>query len=149
MKIQVQDSDKIILYLYNYFFKTEEKDIIVREIKKIFIRLIKNYHFKIGGIYDVLVYENKDYGTILEIEKKEELLFNPDLIDIKVRIIKDIDFYYKTSDYFIIENYNNIYYQDNYYYLKINDNLDLISLSEFGSIEYNLDNKIKSMIKVK
>ena len=149
MKIKVQDSDKIILYLYNYFFKTEEKDIIVREIKKIFIRLIKNYHFKIGGIYDVLVYENKDYGTILEIEKKEELLFNPDLIDIKVRIIKDIDFYYKTSDYFIIQNYNNIYYQDNYYYLKINNNLDLISLSEFGSIEYNLDKKIKSMIKIK
>ena len=149
MKIQVQDSDKIILYLYNYFFKTEEKDIIVREIKKIFIRLIKNYHFKIGGIYDVLVYENKNYGTILEIEKKEELLFNQDLIDIKVRIIKDIDFYYKTSDYFIIENYNNIYYQDNYYYLKINNNLDLISLSEFGSIEYNLDKKIKSMIKIK
>ena len=132
MKIQVQDSDKIILYLYNYFFKSEEKDIIVREIKKIFIRLIKNYHFKIGGIYDVLVYENKDYGTILEIEKKEELLFNPDLIDIKVRIIKDIDFYYKTSDYFIIENYNNIYYQDSYYYLKLNDKLDLVSLSEFG-----------------
>ena len=149
MKIQVQDSDKIILYLYNYFFKTEEKDIIIREIKKIFIRLIKNYHFKIGGIYDVLVYENKDYGTILEIEKKEELLFNPDLIDIKVRIIKDIDFYYKTSDYFIIENYNNIYYQDSYYYLKINDKLDLLSLSEFGSIEYNLDKKIKSMIKIK
>ena len=149
MKIKVIDSDKIILYLYNYFFETEEKAIIVREIKKIFIRLIKNYHFKIGGIYDVLVYENKDYGTILEIEKCEELLFNPDLIDIKVRIIKDLDFYYKTSDYFIIEKYNNIYYQDSYYYLKINDKLDLISLSEFGNIEYNLDKKIKNMIKIK
>ncbi len=149
MKIQVSEDEKIILYLYNYFFKTTEKDTITREIKKIFIRLIKNYHFQIGGIYDVLVYENEEYGTILEIEKCEEFLFNPDLIDIKVRIVKKTNFYFKTSDYFIIENFDNIYYQDNYYYLKINSKLDLISLSEFGSIEYNIDNKIKKMIKIK
>ncbi len=144
MKIQVID-EKIVLYLYNYFFKSTEKDIIIKEIKKIFIRLIKNYHIKIGGIYNVIAYENLNYGTVLEIEKIEELLFNPDLIDIKVRVIKNQDFYFKTDDYFLIENYNNIYYQDGYFYLKLTDDLNLISLIEYGSIEYNLDDKIKKM----
>ena len=44
MKIQVID-EKIVLYLYNYFFKTTPTDTLTKEIKKIFIRLIKNYHF--------------------------------------------------------------------------------------------------------
>ena len=148
MKIQVID-EKIVLYLYNYFFKTTPTDTLTKEIKKIFIRLIKNYHFKLGGIYNVLVYENPYYGTILEIEKIEELLFNPDLIDIKVRVINNQNFYFKTDDYFIIENYNNIYYQDGYYYLKLNDKTKITSLIEYGSIEYNLDKGFKNMLLIK
>ena len=144
MKIQVND-EKIVLYLYDYFFKSTEKDIITREIKRIFIKLIHNYRFKIGGIYEVLVYENLNYGTILEIEKVEELLFNPDLIDIKVRVIKNQDFYFKTDDYFIISNYDNIYYKDNYFYLKLTSDINVTSLIEYGSIEYNLDDEIKKM----
>ena len=148
MKIQVID-EKIVLYLYNYFFKTTPTDTLTKEIKKIFIRLIKNYHFKLGGIYNVLVYENSYYGTILEIEKIEELLFNPDLIDIKVRVINNQDFYFKTDDYFIIENYNNIYYQNEYFYLKLDDKINLTSLIEYGSIEYNLDKELKNMLLIK
>ncbi len=148
MKIQVID-EKIVLYLYNYFFKITPTDTLTKEIKKIFIRLIKNYHFKLGGIYNVLVYENPYYGTILEIEKIEELLFNPDLIDIKVRVINNQNFYFKTDDYFIIENYNNIYYQDGYYYLKLNDKTKITSLIEYGSIEYNLDKGFKNMLLIK
>ena len=148
MKIQVID-EKIVLYLYNYFFKITPTYTLTKEIKKIFIRLIKNYHFKLGGIYNVLVYENPYYGTILEIEKIEELLFNPDLIDIKVRVINNQNFYFKTDDYFIIENYNNIYYQDGYYYLKLNDKTKITSLIEYGSIEYNLDKELKNMLLIK
>ncbi len=150
MKVQILDNEKIVLYLYNYFFKSEEKLEITKEIKKIFIKLIKYYNLKIGGVYNVLVYDNKNYGTILEIEKTSELLFNPDLIDIKVKIFKDNDFYLKTKDYFEIAQFNNIYYDGNYYYLDISKVSNIIFLIEFGSIEYNISNsKIEKMILIK
>ena len=57
---------------------------------------------------------------------------------------------YANNDfYFIIENYNNIYYQDGYYYLKLNDKTKITSLIEYGSIEYNLDKELKNMLLIK
>ena len=135
MKIKMED-EKIVLYLYNYFFKSNDKDIIVKEIKELFLKLIKIYHIKISGIYEVLLYENLKYGTILEIIKKEELLFSKDLIDIKVKIIKNIDIYLKTKDYFILSKYKNIYYFNNYFYININNIDSLINLLEFVEIIY-------------
>ena len=76
MKIKILEDEKIVLYLYDYFFNTLEKDQITKEIKKIFLKLIKYYEIEMGGIYEVFVYENKKYGTILEIIKKEQWNYN-------------------------------------------------------------------------
>ncbi len=138
MKALLKENEKIVLYLYNYFFKSTLKNDIVSDIKQIFIKLIKYYNYKLGGVYNVLVYENLKYGTILEIEKKDELLFNPDLIDIKVKIYKDTNFYFKTKDYFVLEEYKNIYYDNNNYYINILDIDNLNKVLEFGEIIYSL-----------
>ena len=139
MKVQVLENDKIVLYLYNYFFKSTEKDIITRKIKEIFLKLIKYYNINMGGVYNVLVYENSIYGTVLEIEKTSELLFNPDLIDIKVKMYKNVDFYFKTPDYFILKSYQNVYYENNNYYINLKDLDNLVSFLEFGTIDYVVD----------
>ena len=138
MKALLKENEKIVLYLYNYFFKSTLKNDIVSDIKQIFIKLIKYYNYKLGGVYNVLVYENLKYGTILEIEKKDELLFNPDLIDIKVKIYKDTNFYFKTKDYFVLEEYKNIYYDNNNYYINILDIDNLNKVLEFAEIIYSL-----------
>ena len=80
MKIEVTD-EKTILYLENYYFKTKDKENLTKEIKDIFIKLIKYYKLNFSGIYEVNIFENNKYGTILEIIKKDELLFSRDLID--------------------------------------------------------------------
>ena len=139
MRVKILDNEKIVLYLYNYFFKSKEKENITREIKKIFIRLIKYYNLNIGGIYEVLAFENLKYGTILEIEKKEELLFNPDLIDIKVKINHDVNFYFKTKEFSILENLKNIYYDNDFYYINIEGLENTDKVFEYGVIEYSLD----------
>ena len=139
MRVKILDNEKIVLYLYNYFFKSKEKENITREIKKIFIRLIKYYNLNIGGIYEVLAFENLKYGTILEIEKKEELLFNPDLIDIKVKINHDVNFYFKTKEFSILENLKNIYYDNDFYYINIDGLENTDKVFEYGVIEYSLD----------
>ena len=149
MKIEIID-EKIVLYLYNYFFKSLDKDNITKEIKNIFIRLIKYYKLKINGIYEVFVYENKKYGTILEIIKQEELLFHKDLIDIKVKIFKDVNIYLKSDNYFIFDKFKNIYYKDNNYYIDIKNINNLINIIEFIDIIYNeKDNYLDNMLLIK
>jgi len=150
MKIKMENEEKIVLYLYNYFFKNLEKDVVTKEIKNLFIKLIKNYQIKINGIYEVVVFENLKYGTILEIIKKEELLFHPDLIDIKVKIIKDSSIYLKTNNYFVLEKYHNIYYLDKSYYININDIDNILNLIEYVDIIYNQNsNYLTNMIFIK
>lgn len=150
MKIVVEEDDKIVLYLYDYYFMSNDKKIITDNIKELFIRLINKYHLKIHGLYEVYIYENKKYGTILEIKKQSELLFNQDLIDIKVKIFKDINIYLKTNNYFILDNYKNIYYFDNCYYINI-DNIDnIINVIEFVDVIYKENNKyLDKMLLIK
>ncbi len=144
MKIEINE-DKIILYLYNFFFSSIDEKVLIKEIKKIFIKLIKYYNIDIHGFYDCIAYENKKYGTILEIISTKELLFNPDLIDLKVKFYKNKSFYLRSKDYFIFKNYNNIYYDDKYYYIDIDMVDNLISIIEFIDIIYNeKDSYLKS-----
>ena len=142
MKIEYND-DKLILYLRDIYINNQE------EIKKIFIKLINNYHIKLFGLYDVLGYENKKYGTILEITKKDNL-YNSDIIDLKIKLIKNKIFYFKTLDYFIISNLNNIYYDDNYYYIDINNIDNINKIIEYGTIIYNKkDNYLNNKLLIK
>ena len=104
MKIELVE-DKIILYLYNYFFESEDKKKIISDIKHIFARLMEYYHIDIKGFYDVLVFDNEKYGTVLEIISKDSLLFHPEIVDIKLKFYKNASFYVKTTDYFILKEY--------------------------------------------
>lgn len=149
MKIELVN-DKIILYLYDYFFESEDKKKIIVDIKNIFSRLIEYYQINIKGIYDVLAFENKKYGTILEIISKDQLLFHPDLIDIKLKFYKDAKFYLKTKDYYVLSKYNNIYYDKDYFYIDINNIDKILNILEFVKIIYNeKDINLNKMILIK
>ena len=172
MKIELTN-EKIVVYLNNYYFNTSDKDKLIREIKNLFIKLIKIYKLSFSGIYKVNLYENKIYGSILEIIKQEELLFSRDLIDIKVSVKKNNDIYLKTSDYFVFENYKNIYYkastkefleecEKKFFFLfdtylnalnkkdTILDTSNYLKLIEFCKIVYNIEKSdLKPLAKMK
>ena len=135
---------------FDYFFNLSEKENVTKEIKKIFLKLIKYYSLKINGIYEVYLYENNKYGTVLEIKKQAELLFNPDIIDIKLKIYKNVNFYLKTNNYFILETYMNIYYKDNFYYINIDEIDNINNLIEYVDIIYKeKDNYLNKMVFIK
>lgn len=149
MKLDIKN-EKIVVYLYNYFFQTKEKDKLVKEIKNIFLKLIKTYNLNINRRYEVYVYENSKYGTILEIIEKDELLFPRELIDIKVKFINNTNIFLKTDNYFCLENYKNIYYFDNNFYINLLDIDNLISIIEFVDIIYNeKDTYLNKMLLIK
>ena len=135
MKIEDND-DLIIIYLIDTFYGNLEKNELIKEIKKIFIRLTEYYDYKLQGIFDVYLYENMKYGTVLEIISKDELLFRREYIDINLKIFKNIKFYFKTKDYFIINKYKNIYYYKNNYYIDIENIDNYLKVLEHGMLLY-------------
>lgn len=134
MKIKYDD-DKIIVYVYEYKFNFDNMDILNKEIKNLFIKLIKSYKVMLKGYLNVKIYVNKKYGYILEIEKIDSFI-ELDIVDLKVSIIDDVPFYLKTDNYLIISNCNNIYYDNDYFYVDILE-IDNLYLLEYGDIIYN------------
>ena len=151
MKIVVLDDNFIIYKLKNNLdIDNLSKEEIERNIKKILIYVKKRYLKSISGFYNVILYSNKKYGLILEVNKESDLDFFPDLVDIKLKIVSDFDIYLKFDDYFLIKDYE-VYYYDNYFYVNIDDlsNKDIICLSDYYEITYGegLD-KIRCKLKL-
>lgn len=139
MKIEVKE-DKTIVYLYKYelFFDNIEK--LNKEVKNIFIKLIKVYNLDLHGFLKVYVYCNKIYGYVLEIET----LYNDsdfEAVDLKLVIYENCEFYFKTDDYFLISKFDKIYYDKDYFYVNLKEFYNLMKFIEFGEIVYNFDKK--------
>ena len=144
--------DNIIVFIYkniNEYLK--EKEEIEENIKKILINIKKNYKKKISGYYKIKIYQNKNYGIILEIEKEEDFDFFPDVVDLKVELEEDSDIYLKVDDYFLINDLSKqIYTYDNNYYINVNEleKKEIILLSDFYKLIYGKElEKIKNKFK--
>jgi len=134
MKIEYDDN-KTIIYLYRYILDFNDIDKLNREIKNIFIKLIKVYHLNLLGYFKVDIYENKKYGCILEIEKIFDD-FNIDIIDLKLVIHKSVDFYLCLDDYLFDYEIRNLQVIDNKYYININNLDNFLKYIEYGKIIY-------------
>lgn len=139
MKIEFKE-DKTIVYLYKYQLSFDDIEKVNKEIKNIFIKLIKVYKLDLQGYLKVHVYCNKIYGYVLEIES---LYTDSDFeaVDLKLVIYDNCEFYFKTDDYSMIESHDKIYYDGNSFYVNIAKLDNLINYIEHGEIIYNFDKK--------
>ena len=134
MKIECKD-DKVIIYLYQYQLDFDNKDKLNREVKNIFIKLIKKYKMDFFGYSLVHIYENNKYGVIMEISSIYKNEFNVDIIDLKLIIHKNIPFYLELDDYMF--DYPVDYFVENSkYYINIKDIDNIIQYIEYGKIVY-------------
>ena len=134
MKIENVDN-KIIVYLFNEFFDTNDISELNKKIKDIFLKIMKRSNYDFFGYNLVSVYQNKYYGTILEVEK----ISNNDYyrtIDLKIRIFKDIVMYLEFDDYYFSSKPKNLIINNGKYYLEINKYIDINRYIEFGKINY-------------
>lgn len=136
MKIKYA-SEQIVIYLYRYNLDLNDSNRLNKQIKSIFIKLIKVYGVSFSGYFKVDIYENKKYGYILEIEKVYNSEFNFNIIDLKITIHSDVTFYLKTDDYPLIHNIKAINI-DGYFYINLDDIDNFWEYIEFGSIEKNI-----------
>lgn len=98
MKI-IEMENKIILYLYDNELSLKNFKTLEENLKELFIRLRKYYDLKIHGFYNVYIYNDSKYGSVLELLKEDILDFDylMDEVDMKIEI-KDTNFLFKYND---------------------------------------------------
>lgn len=148
VKIKYCD-DLLIIYLYNVKLNLSENVELVKSIKDILVKIMNNNEISFGGIYKVVIYENKYYGYIIEINKIKEFEYS-DFIDLKIEIRLDQTFYLITNNYYYLENINNVYFYNNQYYVNICEFKNVNFIFEYGNIIYNkYENMISKSVKIK
>lgn len=137
MKIEKHD-DNLVVFLNK---KIAPKNInnkieLEKNFQKIFNKLNNIYNLDLNGNYEINIYDNKEYGIILEIKKEEIEYFDYyDTIDMHLNISKYKDILYKTTN--IIKNTNIYEYKGELYIEPIDIEFNKLGiLIENGEIIY-------------
>lgn len=131
MKIECID-EKITVYLHRYKLNVDNIEKLNKDIKNLFIKLIKVYKLPVLGYSKVYIYHNDKYGSILEIEKIYNNEYNMDIIDLKLIVFKDVLMYLEFDDFYFKDD--NLLFKNNKYYLDISKIDNLYKYIEFGKI---------------
>ena len=126
--------NNIVVYLNNFYLKNYNlKD--YDTIQKNLLKLLNKHAINLNGYYNVFIYQDKNYGLIIELNKEEiEYLdyFN-NQIDLNLEIIDD-SFLYEIEDLFtlnkkLLDKFL-IYKKGFKLYLKAKEKINSISLGK-------------------
>lgn len=139
MKVDIIDENNIIVFLNQFFTKDMnflDKNLLEDQFRKLFLKLKDTYNIEINGYYDINIYIDKYYGSVLEIKKEEieYLDYFDDQIDMRIIISKYSVFLYKIIDIFEIPKNilkdSLIYKYKNNLYLELKKNIDNIEMGK-------------------
>ena len=136
MKLEFQE-EKIIIYLTYEKLNIDNIEKLNKDIKKLFIKLIKKYELDLYGYSKVTIYNNEYYGNVLEIEKIYNSDFNKNIIDLKVLLYKNVPMDLEFDDYNFDKKIDNIIIKNGKYYLNIDKTINIIKYIEYGKVNYS------------
>lgn len=132
MKIYKVDDTGYKIY---YYGNDIDKNSLYEKVKNIVKSVQKK--LKLDGFYKAKVLYKK-IGLFIELIRIDDN-FCKNTLDLKIEISDD-DVYFRTKDYFIIEDLSQIRYFDGIYYCLVNDSFDkIIERIEFGEFIFGLD----------
>ena len=133
----VFENNKIIICLNGKLILDDTK--LETYFKNLFLKLKNKYNVKIAGYYDINVYTDKIYGSIIEMENQELDYYNYfDQVDMEIKIVKNSFLYQIDYDYLTKEilSKTTLYKFNDKLYLKIVDNTILNQLLECSKVIY-------------
>lgn len=146
MKVSIEDENNFIVFLNNKKFDFEEKEELEEQFRSIFKQIKQRYKFDVSGYYEISVYKDNLYGTILSIEKEELEYFNyfDNQIEMRIIISPYETFIYKLQDNDLNISLNNcnVYLYLGNIYLKPNKkikNIEFAKLLEYTTVIYGED----------
>ena len=147
MKINIIDDNHMVIYIKgssnNIDFSNEIN--LEKTFEKLFKNLKNYYNFILKGFYNINIYRDKFYGSILEINKEDIPYYDylDNHIDMQFNLNKNINFLFQVDDYYFLtkelKNKIIVYLYKDKIYIQIRENIDSIligKLMEFGKIIY-------------
>ena len=133
----INKDNKIIVFLNKQInFKQINLE---KYFKKLFIKFKNNYHMELYGYYNINIYIDKFYGSVIEIENEDLDYYNYfNQIDMEVKLNENVFLYEIDYEYLnknIINN-SNIYKLKDKIYIQIKDNNILNKILEYSNIIY-------------
>ncbi|MDD3340762.1 MAG: hypothetical protein PHN72_00970 [Bacilli bacterium] len=130
-----------IIYMNRFYEKRvsfEEKSALEKYFRKLFRKLNKYYDIELSGYYDIHVYNNDFYGSIITIEKEEYEYYDyfEDKLDMRISVKENSNFLYKLEDcYPLKKGQYPIYQYKDEFYLELNEPLTLLEMGKL--LEYS------------
>lgn len=142
MKFEIVDEKLSKVFINDIIISTvnlrSEKE-LEKFLKSIILSLKNRYNIILKGLYEIDIFVNKKIGALVEIEKIEAFMYKEKDVDLKIKVVFDCDFYFKTEDYFLLSDYKDVYYYKNYFYVKLKSLKKLSKYIELGEIIFGND----------
>ncbi|MBQ6323963.1 MAG: hypothetical protein IJI22_03925 [Bacilli bacterium] len=103
-----------------------------KNIERIIIKLRKKLN--LCGFYKVYMII-RDFGIFLILKKVDNSYYR-DVLNIKFIKSDNLNVYFVTKDYFILDREKEILYYNGYYYSLVDSAVDVIRISEFGTFVF-------------
>ena len=139
MKVKLIDENNIIVFLNDKIINinSDSRVELEDELRILFKKLSNIYNLEIYWYYNISIYVDDYYGSIINLVKEDidYIEYDKDQIDMRI-IISKKTFLYKINNIFNLDIDSKIYKYNNNYYLKLNKKLDnkkmglLLELSE-------------------
>lgn len=140
MKICEIDDDIYKIFLNDLEIKdinVESEKSLESTIRGVILRLKSKYDIVLKGLYDVSIFIKEGVSAYIIIEKVNTFLFREKDIDLRIKIIFNSKFYFKTFDYDVVKAFNDVYFYNNEYYTEVSNLEDINKYIEFGEIIYD------------
>lgn len=139
-----------IIKLYLNELKSSFTDNIGLEdyFRKLFQKLKRIFDISFTGLYDIDIYSDSIYGSVIELKKEdiEYIDYYENEIDMRI-IVHDVTFLYKINDIFEINPkfIKTIYYYKNSFYLELNNStpFELAEIMEMGDLIYQTEDILR------
>lgn len=133
MRIEkVTDTDYKISLIFNI-----DSSSMKEKIEQIILKLKKT--LKLNGFYKIFM-RAYSFGVFLIICRVDSSYYG-DTLNIKFIDDKKINVYYRTKDYFLIKDREDLLYYNGYYYLLVDDSIidNIIGIVDFGDFVFGKD----------
>lgn len=147
MKI-INDGKIIKLYLNELRSDFNNNIELEDYFRKLFQKLKRIFNMSFTGLYDIDIYSDQIYGSVIELKKEdiEYIDYYENEIDMRI-IVHDVTFLYKIHDIFEIESsiIKTIYYYKNNFYIELNNSnsSELAKIMEMGDLIYQTEDILR------
>lgn len=142
------DDDIYKIFLNDFEIKkidvSSEKS-LERAIREVILRLRSKYNIVLKGLYDVSIFIKEGFFAYIVIEKINTFLFSEKDIDLRIKIILNSKFYFKTFDYDTVKSLQNVYFYNGQYYTDVSNLKNINKYIEFGEVIYDNNLNIESL----